>query len=118
MPPGNGPAAVDGRPEKITVHNLAELVSLDEPALWEALDADIELLADVVGGMLTMLTPDHLILYGAMFKLPHFREKFLAACKRYDPAYDEDYIRVSELDEKLEYIGPLAVVTNELFYQG
>ena len=65
-----------------------------------------------------MLTPDHLILYGAMFKLPHFREKFLAACKRYDPAYDEDYIRVSELDEKLEYIGPLAVVTNELFYQG
>ena len=111
-------AAVDGRPEKITVHNLAELVSLDEPALWEALDADIELLADVVGGMLTMLTPDHLILYGDMFKLPHFREKFLAACKRYDPAYDEDYIRVSELDEKLEYIGPLAVVTNELFYQG
>ena len=37
---------------------------------------------------------------------------------RYDPAYDENYIRVSELAEKLEYIGPLAVVTNELFYQG
>ena len=86
--------------------------------MWEALDADIEVLADVVGSCLTMLTPDHLILYGYMFKLQHFREKFLAACKRYDPAYDENYIRVSELAEKLEYIGPLAVVTNELFYQG
>lgn len=86
--------------------------------MWEALDADIELLADVVGGMLTMLTPDHLILYGDMFKLPHFREKFLAACKRYDPAYDEDYVRISELDQRIAYIGPLAVVTNELFYQG
>ena len=111
-------AAVDGRPEKITVHNLDVLAALDEPAMWEALDADIELLANVVGGMLTMLTPDHLILYGYMFKLPHFREKFLAACSQYDPAYDEDYICVSELDEKLEYIGPLAVVVNELFYQG
>ena len=49
-----------------------------------------------------MFTPDHLILYGYMFKLPHFREKFLAACNRYDPAYDENYIRVSELAEKLE----------------
>ena len=53
-----------------------------------------------------------------MFKLPHFREKFLAASKRYDPAYDENYLRVSELAEELEYFGPLAVVTNELFYQG
>ena len=100
------------------VHNLDTLAALDEPAMWEALDADIEVLADVVGSCLTMFTPDHLILYGYMFKLPHFREKFLAACKRYDPAYDENYIRVSELAEKLEYIGPLAVVTNELFYQG
>ena len=111
-------AAVGGRPENITVHNLDTLAALDEPAMWEALDADIEVLADVVGSCLTMFTPDHLILYGNMFKLPHFREKFLAACKRYDPAYDENYIRVSELAEKLEYIGPLAVVTNELFYQG
>lgn len=111
-------AAVDGHPEKITVHDLEALAALDEPAMWEALDADIELLADVVGGMLTMLTPDHLILYGDMFKLPHFREKFLAACKRYDPAYDEDYVRISELDQRIAYIGPLAVVTNELFYQG
>ena len=108
-------AAVGGRPENITVHNLDTLAALDEPAMWEALDADIEVLADVVGSCLTMFTPDHLILYGNMFKLPHFREKFLAACKRYDPAYDENYIRVSELAEKLEYIGPLAVVTNELF---
>lgn len=98
-------AAVGGRPENITVHNLDTLAALDEPAMWEALDADIEVLADVVGSCLTMLTPDHLILYGYMFKLPHFREKFLAACKRYDPAYDENYIRVSELAEKLEYIG-------------
>lgn len=111
-------AAVGGDPEKITVHNLDVLTALEEPVMWQALEEDIETLADVVGAMLTMLTPDQLILYGSMFKLPHFLEKFIQACKRYDPAYDENYIRVSALDEKIAYIGPLAVVTNELFYQG
>ncbi len=54
-------AAVGGRPENITVHNLDTLAALDEPAMWEALDADIEVLADVVGSCLTMFTPSNLV---------------------------------------------------------
>lgn len=110
--------AVEGEPERINVHNLERWAALDEPKMWRALEEDIDTFVNVVGAMLTMLVPDHLILYGYMFRLPHFKEKFLAACRRYDPAYDEGYIKVSELDEKTEYIGPLAVVANELFYQG
>lgn len=110
-------SAVNGEPERITVHNLDILTALEDPGMWAALEEDITVLANVVGGILTMLVPDQMILYGNMFKLPHFKEKFIAACKRYDPAYDENYLRVSELDAKIEYIGPLAVVANELFYQ-
>lgn len=108
--------AAQGNPAKITVHNLDVMAALDDAAVWKILDEDIETLANVVGGFLTMLAPDRLILYGSMFALPHFLEHFLAACRRYDPAYDESYIRMSALNEKIEFIGPLAVVVEELFY--
>lgn len=111
-------AAVGGRPENITVHNLDTLAALDEPAMWEALDADIEVLADVVGSCLTMFTPDHLILYGYMFKLPHFREKFLAAASGTTPPTTKIISVSQNWLKSWNTSGPLAVVTNELFYQG
>lgn len=109
--------AAEGDPAKITVHNLDVMAKLDDPAVWQVLETDIETLVNVVGGFLTMLAPDQLILYGYMFELPHFLERFIAACKRYDPAYDENYIQMSALNQKIEFIGPLAVVVKELFYQ-
>ena len=85
--------------------------------MWKLLDEAFEIMAHVTGGMLTMLAPDRLILYGNMFALPHFLEHFRAACKRYDPHYDENYVVMSELAGKIDYIGPLAIVASELFYQ-
>lgn len=107
----------EGDPSRITVHTLGHMAQAEDPALWAMLDEEIGLLANVTGTILTMLAPDHLIVYGDMFKLPHFLDHFIAACKRYDPHYDEQYILPSELSEKIAYIGPLAVVVSELFYQ-
>lgn len=108
---------VEGDPERITVHTLGWALQAEDPALWAMLDEEIGLLANVTGSILTMLAPDRLIVYGDVFELPHFLEHFIAACKRYDPYYNEQYIVPSELSEKIAYIGPLAVVVSELFYQ-
>ena len=53
-----------------------------------------------------------------MFELPHFYEHFLRACQEYDPAYDGSIIAMSALRGKLDFIGPLAIVANELFFSG
>lgn len=90
---------------------------MDEPAVWKVVDEKIQLLAGVVGAILTMLAPDRLIVYGDMFRLPHFMEHFIEACKHYDPYYDENYIVSSSLGDKIGYIGPLSVVVSELFYK-
>lgn len=108
---------VEGDPRRITVHTLDRALQAEDPALWDMLDGEIGLLANVTGSILTMLVPDHLIVYGDMFKLPHLLDHFIAACERYDPYYNEQYIILSELSEKIAYIGPLAVVVSELFYQ-
>lgn len=109
--------AVGGEPSEITTRDLPRLAELDDPGMWKLLDEAFEMMAHVTGGMLTMLAPDRLILYGNMFALPHFLERFRAACKRYDPHYDENYVVMSELAGKIDYIGPLAIVASELFYQ-
>lgn len=109
--------AVEGDPARITIHELPQLAELDDPGMWKVLDEAFETIAHVTGGILTMLAPDRLILYGNMFALPHFLEHFRAACKRYDPHYDENYVVMSALAGKIDYIGPLAIVASELFYQ-
>lgn len=109
--------AVEGDPQRITVHDLPGLAELDDPGMWSVLDEEIETLANVTGAILTMLAPDRLIVYGNMFDVPHFFEHFRAACKRYDPAYNEEYVVRSELANQIDHIGPLAIVASELFYQ-
>src|SRR5699024_11273295 len=82
--------AVEGDPQRITVHDLPSLAELDDPGMWSVLDEEIETLANVTGAILTMLAPDRLIVYGNMFDVPHFFAQFRAACKRYDTPDNEE----------------------------
>lgn len=109
--------ACGGRPENISVHDLPRLMALADDGMWRVLDERIEMLADLAGAILTMLAPDRLVVYGNIFGMPQVLQRFRAACRCYDPAYDDKYVAVSEISEKIDYIGPLAMVTNELFYK-
>ena len=109
--------AVGGRPSMISACDLPQLVELDDEGMWRVLGERIDMLADVTGAILTMLAPDRLVIYGSMFAMHRLLERFRAACKRYDSRYDEDYVVVSEAAEKIVYIGPLAMVADELFYR-
>lgn len=107
-----------GDPANIKAGNIAGWVLCGDEEMWRVLDAIIARLADVVGGVLTLFAPDKVVLYGEMFELPHFHEHFLRACQEYDPAYNGSIIAMSALRDRLDFIGPLAVVVNELFFSG
>ncbi len=106
-----------GDPQNLNVHNLYEVLQRPEEAVCEVMDREIGHLASVTEMILTMLAPDRLIVFGQMFGLPHLLDTLIAHCCQYDPAYDETYIKMSELNEKIDYIGSLAVAVSELFYQ-
>lgn len=55
------------------------------------------------------------MLYGQAFQLPGVKDRFLQHYAEYDPNYRGEYLTMSTLSEKIDYIGPLAVVVNELF---
>ena len=53
--------------------------------------------------------------YGFMFEMDHIQKRFLDFCTYYDSLYDGDYILKSGLSDRIGYIGPLAIVVNEMF---
>lgn len=110
--------AIDGDVSRIQARSMREWISTDDPGMWEVLDEVIEELAVMVVNTVTVQAPDQVICFGSMFDMPHFYEKFVKYCEYYDSAYTGDYIVKSALAEKFEYIGPVAVVVNELFLMG
>ena len=107
---------VNGDVTRIRARNMEEWIQVDDPGMWKVLDGIVELVAWNVCHSLTLLAPEALILYGQVFSVPQVRERFLKFCKEYDGAYDENYITMSELSEQIDYIGPLAIVVNQLFF--
>lgn len=106
---------MDGDVSQIKARNIARWVAAEDPALWQTLDGIFQQFARVAVNTITLLAPDKVIIYGELFELPHFQERFLAFCRHFDPAYDEEYILKSGLSDRISYVGPLAVVVNELF---
>lgn len=105
----------DGCMDRITARNIQEWVNGSDPGLTRILEEATDTMARIVTNAITLLAPDQVIIYGYMFDLPHIQDTFLQCCTHYDPAYNGTYIQKSSLSDKLEYIGPLAAVMNELF---
>ena len=109
---------VGGDLSAVSAQNFTQFLSLEEPAMWEIIDEDVEMLARSVCNVITMLAPDQVIVYGKLFEQPALMERFMAHCKKIDKGYAEDYIIRSKMSDKIDYAGPLALVVNRLFLSG
>lgn len=92
------------------------LKEIDEP-VRDVLFKSIDRLARAIVNAITILAPNHTILFGRMFENDTIRDVFIECCKSYDPSYTEGYIRKSKLSDRKFYIGATAVVTRELFFE-
>lgn len=108
---------LQGDPASFGVRKLYQALQDPDVAVAEAVDEEIQCLASVTAMILTMLAPDQLIVFGQMFELPYVLEGLISHCSQYDPAYDGEYIRMSELNGRTEYIGPLAAAASSFFFQ-
>lgn len=111
-------AEYKGDAEQLRAGNIQQWMGLEDEGLRTVLDGILSQLAETVCGIITMIAPDQVILYGYLFELPSVRERFIGFCKEYDPKYDETLIFRSRLSDKIDYIGPLAVIMDEYFLSG
>ncbi len=109
---------MEGDASRITAHNFSQVLQSTDPAMWDIIQEDVDMLARSVCNMITMLAPDRVIIYGRLFDEPQLCSRFLECCLSIDSRYGEDYIVRSELQDRIDFIGPLAVVVNQLFLSG
>lgn len=106
---------VKGDLSRIEARNMAEWLTVEDEGMWQVLDDIIEQMARVAVNTITLLAPDKVIIYGEMFGHRRVEERFVHFCSHYDASYHGGYILKSQLSDRIEYIGPLAVAVNELF---
>lgn len=106
---------VEGDCSRIQVRNIGSWMTFPDPGLTERIDQIMDQLARVVINAITLLAPERVVLYGYLFEFPGIRDRFRRLCSSYDPACGSNRMIESELSGHQEYIGALAVVTNELF---
>lgn len=118
-------AATDGEIEQITEDSFTAWVEenadnslpFKDEAIKQILEESIERLARVIVNVITILAPEHAIVFGAMLENDRIRDRFMKYCQGYDIGYDEEYIQKSKLSKKIYYIGATAIVTRELFFE-
>lgn len=90
---------------------------MHDPKLQEILCKSIERMARAIVNVMTILAPDHTVLYGTMLENEVIRKIFMSYCQRYDAGYTEEYIKKSDLSDKISYIGATAIVTKKYFFE-
>ena len=114
----------DGDPGGITEESFTEWIEgaeglpdiLSDSAVADILGHNIERLARAVVNVMTMLAPDHTIIFGSMLDNAYIEQAFLRDCRKYDPSYTEEYIGRSLLSRQIHSIGPTAITAKELFF--
>lgn len=111
-------AHVGGDLEKINAHTFEECLNAGGSAVWSVLRNELSMLAGCVTNVIAMLDPDQVILFGKLFDQEKMMEQYMKAAQEMDPRNTDEYMIRSELSDRIDYIGPLAIVVNELFLSG
>lgn len=107
---------VGGDVTLIRGRNIEWWFPAQDKGFWKVMDRILDQVARTLANTITILAPDAVVLYGDVFQFPNVKDRFLRHCMEYDPSYNESYLTMSTLSGKIDFIGPLAVVVNELFF--
>lgn len=97
--------------------HLGEEELRKEPVVKEILCSSIERMARAVVNVMTVLAPDKTVLYGTMLENHMIRKIFMSYCQKYDAGYTDANIKVSELSDRISFIGATAIVTKKYFFE-
>lgn len=80
------------------------------------LDDAFDIFARSIVNVMTLLSPDQIVLCGKMFHSSEIRKKLISLCCEYDPSFADVEIVYTEFNNREEYIGPIACyIQNKLF---
>lgn len=109
-------ALTNGKSENINYELLAENREKLDKCILEIIDRRINRMARAAVNAATLFDPDGVVVFGYMFDR-YTTQRFIEYCKNYYPKYDENFITVSTLFDKSQYIGAVALALKNMFFE-
>ena len=82
----------------------------------DAFDDAIDIFARSIVNSATIMAPNRIVLTGDLFQSRVIREKLIEACGSYDASWGQGRVVYSELWDKENYIGPVAICAKHLLF--
>ncbi len=107
----------NGDLEHISEDNIINFMAYNDPGIIEMVDKVLDIFCLTVANLLSILAPSKIILYGRGFEERMIVDKFIVRCNHYNTVYNKKNILVSKFKNKMNYIGPISLVVNEMFFE-
>lgn len=105
------------RGEDLTVDNVFDHIDVDDVPIRAYVDSLIDELAVVVNNAVTILSPKKVMLFGQAFENKAIFARFLEKYKQIsNESYHDGFFGKSSVMEKLNFIGPVAIVAEKMFF--
>lgn len=82
----------------------------------KAFDDAIDIFARSIVNSATIMAPNRIVLTGELFQSRVIREKLIQSCGSYDASWGEGRVVYSELWDRENFIGPVAICTKHLLF--
>ena len=92
-------------------------VALDKGAQNANIYDKIELAAMALMNTATILNTEKIVLFGSVFENKEISQRFIQGCLKINPYLTKKNIRVSNLNDKVAYIGATAICARRLFFE-
>ena len=102
--------------ERLTVDNVFDYIDADDAVIRAYIDSLIDELVVVVNNAVTILSPKKVMLFGQAFENKAIFTRFLENYKQIsNESYHDGFFGKSSVMEKLNFIGPVAIVAEKRF---
>ena len=99
------------------MENIFEYIDVKDEPIREYVDSIIDILAIVLGNAVTILSPQKVSLFGKAFENDAIYKRFVESYKAiHNESYREAMFTTSSIMQKLNYIGPVAIVADKMLF--
>lgn len=101
---------------KATYKNASKWGSLEDAKMQRLIEEKISYLVEATINMVAVLDSSKIVVYGYLFDVPGFYERFKKAYLELDKSKDEAFFAKSEISSKQYHTEALSIVLDRLFY--
>lgn len=94
-----------------------EIIKSRNEDICNFMDQKIDLVAIALTNTATILDACKIVLFGMAFENKAVAEKLSRQCRRYNNNFNSDTIELSELNDKITFIGPAALAAKRFFFE-